>query len=340
MTPDDWIALGLTPKARFSFSSILVRVFDVAELRRLAKQHGTKPKGFRVEKATVDQLADAVAEDFVSNTALRDSVASELAARFSAGDTEPTAGDPATDPDLANELERKSLAAEQARERIAKLEQSAARATQSRDDAIAARRAAEADKIAVESRLAALLRDHERARAALDGMDAPGQDGDEGEADREEQDRLLEQLAERERQQRVRIAELSSRVRELENENRELLDLLPRGERERRRQHRKSYEDVVRPSAILPRFETEFFRSLSDLQPMEQRKVFAALARLVLYGPDYPGLHAKLLKGMNGLSSIRAADGLRVYVRRRGDDVTIEGCGRREQQDAYLRRRR
>ena len=129
-------------------------------------------------------------------------------------------------------------------------------------------------------------------------------------------------------------------MRELENETQELVDLLPRGERERRKQHRRSYEETAPTVAIVPRFEDEFFRTVEDLVPADQRKIFVAVARLVLHGPDYPGLHKKVLKGMGGLASIRAADGLRVYFRREGDEVFLEASGQREQQDAYLKRRK
>ena len=74
---------------------------------------------------------------------------------------------------------------------------------------------------------------------------------------------------------------------------------------------------------------------------LERREVArAAVARLVLEGYDYPGLHSKALKGMGGLWSIRAGEPPRVYLTRDGDVVRFEGAATREEQPTYLRKKR
>ena len=163
MSPDDWIALGLTPRARFTFSLILARAFSVSKLRSLAKSHGTKPKGFRVDKAGADQLANALGEDFIHNEALRKGVADALVERFADSPDTAAAPDPETAVRSA-EIERLRVENERLRARVAKLEQSATRATRSRDEAIEERTALAAERVRLEARTTALERELEKLR--------------------------------------------------------------------------------------------------------------------------------------------------------------------------------
>lgn len=339
MKAEDWLAIGLTPKARLSFARILEQAFERDVLRAFASKHGTKPKGFRIEKASAAQLADAIAEDFVQKTGLREDIASALA-KLSEEDAAPRAEDKNADAKTDALVEQLGLEVLQLRERLAKAEQSAQRAGRSREDALAARSEAEARVHELEQRVAAF----ERARRAEESAAQRAANAAQGEAAAEATLRALSaevrELEEGDRKQRFRIAELTSRLRESENEASELLEFLPRGERERRKQLRRSYEAEERSASVLPRFDAEFFRNVDDLDISDRRKIYTAVAKLLLHGPEYPGLQLKALKGMDGLMSVRAADDLRIYLRREGDVVGFEACGHREDQAAFLKRRR
>lgn len=343
MKSEDWFAIGLTPKARLSFARILELAFDHGTLRELASKHGTKPKGFRIERATAAQLADAIATDFVDKKALREEVALALAQEGSSPVRSKAESQASADPKLRLELQRLELEAAKLREKSAKAEQSALRASTSRDDALAQRAEAERRALELELRCTELEEAIERLEHRLleesEGAGCADESSETG-----ARVRFLEaEVAardERDEKQRIRIAELTSQVRALESENAELLDFLPRGERERRKQKLRSYTADRRSTVLVPSFDDEFFRNVEEFDATSKRKIYAAVAKLILHGPEYPGLQTKALKGMDGLSSIRAADDLRVYLRREGESVRIEACGNREQQEAFLKKRR
>ncbi|MCA8969318.1 MAG: hypothetical protein KDC95_06020 [Planctomycetes bacterium] len=341
MSSEHWIALGLLPRGRFTFARLLATLLPEDALRDLARAHGVKPKGFRVEKANSDQLAEAIAEEFARSEPLRIAVARQLESSIAVASPRTSADEPAKSRD---ELlrQREEVESKRRADEVRKLERSTSRAMRSRDDAVRQLEEARRTILDLEARVAAKERDLDR----LMGSIAPKSAGATENVGAAEMARALElekALTEAEmvdRSNRHRIAELTSRIRELESENRELEDYLPRGERERRKQVRKSYEDALRRTTLLPRFEAEFFRSVEALQVAERRQVFTAIARLILFGSEYPSLQFKSLKGTGGISSIRASEGLRIYFVRTEDTVLILDCAQREQQDGWLKRRR
>ncbi|MCB9880649.1 MAG: hypothetical protein H6832_13535 [Planctomycetes bacterium] len=341
MSSEQWIALGLLPRGRFTFARLLAALLHEAALRELARAHGVKPKGFRVEKANADQLAEAVAEEFARSEPLRTAVARELESTTTVSSPR-TSGEELTKSRDELVRQRDEVESKRRADEVRKLERSTSRAMRSRDDAVRQLEEARRTILELEARIAAKERDLDRLMASIASTNV----GEDEHAAAAEMARVLElekALAEAEatdHANRHRIAELMSRIRELESENRELEDFLPRGERERRKQVRKSYEDALRRTTLLPRFEAEFFRSVEALQVAERRQVFTALARLILFGSDYPSLQFKSLKGTGGISSIRASEGLRIYFVRTEDTVLILDCGQREQQDGWLKRRR
>ncbi|HMQ20916.1 MAG TPA: hypothetical protein PKE00_00395 [Planctomycetota bacterium] len=339
MKREDWIALGLTPRGRFSFATLLATLLPLEELRRAAKEGGVKPKGFRVEHATAQQLAEAIALAFVGDPKLQEVIATSLDVATTTAAPPPVAeqAKPTSGPASTSD----ALEIAQLRTEVQRLERSSRRAAKSRDETLSELHAARFKIHDLEAQVAALLRkDEQRAaagsRASVDRL--ASKDADTTKIFSLE--RALEETESVDRERRLRIAELTSRIRELQAENEELEGMLPRGERERRRQLRKSHEEVERRTTMLPRFSDEFLRSVALLQGNEQRQVFVAIARLILFGPEYPGLHFKVLKGVDGVSSIRAAEGLRIYLQRSADVVDLLDCGQREQQSSWLKRRR
>ena len=135
-----------------------------------------------------------------------------------------------------------------------------------------------------------------------------------------------------------KIAILSYRERELEGMVHDLEALLPRGQKERWRLKKRSLEPLPAAQVLLPRFTEAFLRSLEHLNSADVRRVYIAIAQMILMGQDYPGLHAKNLKGMGGLLSVRAGMHLRLYFLREGDNVDFLHAGSREEQPTYFKK--
>jgi len=125
-------------------------------------------------------------------------------------------------------------------------------------------------------------------------------------------------------------------MRELEEENAELEQLLPKGRR------RKKAPEPPPPAPDrrfrLPYFAQSFYRSLDG---KDRRSVERAVEAVLLFcteGHAYPGLEVKQLGGQDTWS-LRASLGLRVYFRQRDDgDVEILEVADREEQNTTLRR--
>jgi len=344
MEAQSWVELILAGKGRIALDSLLAKLLSLGELREIALRHGLKPKGFRVQRATVGQISTLLSDSFGRVPELQPELGAILERAFAAAEDR-TADASGTD-DLASVVAKQRdrfviLEREMAdlRSKVERESASARKARESRSEAIAKRDAAEHAKHELEIRVCELERVRDVQRLELEQRRATGSEKETPEAAELAQlSRAFEETRRSEAEARKRIAELMSRCRALEDANEELESFLPRGQRERRRQ--LSRQSEAAPEQVLPRFTDEFFRSLGDLEVDQERTVFAAIARLVLQGFDYPGLHAKSLKGLGGLWSIRAGEHLRIYLVRDGDTATFEAAGTREEQSTYLKKRR
>ncbi|MAE77315.1 MAG: hypothetical protein CMJ85_10655 [Planctomycetes bacterium] len=345
MNAEKWIEAILQGKGSVSLTWLLHSGVSVKRLRAIARDHGLKPKGFRVERARAKQLAGLLAEAFALNDLVRAELAQELVAHYGPGEASDTRANESTE--LASSASTDSArpaalekALEQARAATERAKKSAAKARRSKQEALAARDLAEgqlAELTCTQGQQARAVADADRRAAQLEAR-VEELARDNSARDHAELTARLAELVDREESGRRRIAELTSHSRRLADEVEELEGMLPRGQRERRRKQAVSSEPT--PATFLPRFSDEFLRCLVDLENEHQRKVFAAIARLLLQGFDYPGLHAKQLKGLGGLWSIRAGEGLRVFLLRDGDTVTLEGACTREEQPTFLKKRR
>ncbi|MEZ5987675.1 MAG: hypothetical protein R3F30_00825 [Planctomycetota bacterium] len=148
----------------------------------------------------------------------------------------------------------------------------------------------------------------------------------------------IAELEQADQQRRLDLATARSRIRELEAEVEELEGLLPRGQKERRKQKRRSEEEARTQASLLPVLEPDFLAALGRLPETDQRRVFSALAQVVLHGLEVPGLATKILKGKGELMSVRAGIHLRIYFHRDGDRLRLLHVGTREEQDSFLKR--
>lgn len=337
MKAEEWIQAILAGKGKVPLSSLLAREVPLAALRGVALEHGLKPKGFRVERAGADQLGELLAEHFVRDTVVQQQLAELLASSGAdSGADRPPAAAPPGWQERAAALERELG---EARARVKKERQSAAKARATTHDAIQKRAATEARATELRARLQDLARELEAKTAQLAALEARRDQEGAAQRDRAFAD-LAARVAEleaRDEAARRKNAELMSRIRAVEEENDELESLLPRGQRERRKHGRRGIASET-TAILLPRFSADFLRDLAGLGAEQERRVFAAVARLVLQGLDYPGLHAKALKGMRGLISIRASESLRIYLEREGDEAKLKGVATREQQATYLKK--
>ena len=346
MQAEDWIEVLLAGKGRLSISALLAKRIELAQLRELATAHGLKPKGFRVEKAKAKQLADLLAERFALHERLREAIGEALAAA-DASEADARAGDAAdeaADEDKAaiatveRELEQLGHELATLRSAHARAEASADKARKSRDAAIEEREQAERAAEEATRRASAGERELRAARREIEELAGSGASADAAARRAELAEASAREASERDRTQRLKLAELTSRVRELESEVEELESWLPRGSNERRKRLARSLAQGERAAGVTPIFREEFFRTLDELEHDARRRIWIAIARLVLHGWEYPGLQAKALKGMGGLYSIRGADHLRVYLLHQGDEAVILAAGKREEQDTFLKR--
>jgi len=318
-----------------SLASLVRRLIPLPELRKLATAHGLKPKGFRVERAKAEQLASLLAEQFLTNERLQEELAQRLAdaTRVEIQVSEPATKSDVTDTALSYRLERAQRDAETQRASARKARKSLQESVEQRDEA--RRQIAELTR-----RIAELERVRDVDRRELLELRARCSEL-ERDSVRSELDQLRKERDEWcivDVNQRRTIAELSTRARELELLVAELESYLPRGQKERLRLKRRDQASEVTVAGWLPCYTDEFLRSLSELEAEALRRVHTAVAQLILHGPEYPGLHAKALKGTEDLWSIRAGVHHRVYFQRDGNRVILQHAGTREDQETYLKK--
>lgn len=337
MEPGEWIELALEGRGSLSLAALVRKLVPLSDLRKLATAHGLRPKGFRVERAGARQLGDLLAEQFLTNDRLRQELAERISAatRIEASTEETEPAKPSTQDvaALSYRLERA--------ERAAKTERtSASKARRSLEESVELRNQVQRE---VEN-LTRQLNELERNRAA-EGREVERLRARCEELASSDSEALLVQLREEGEEhrrsddsQRRAIAELTSRARELELLVAELESYLPRGQKQRLKLKRKEQASEVPAAGWLPCYTDDFLNSLEELENEPLRRVHAAVAQLVLQGPEYPGLHAKALKGGGDLWSIRAGVHHRVYFQRDGNRVVLQHAGTREDQETYLKK--
>ena len=341
MKPETWKELILADKGVIPLSRLLAVLLSVEELRKLASSHGLKLKGgFRVQKAQSGKLAELLGETALSNDRLRDELANELAKAA------PTSSRSSKDPDASQlELERTrakleslTLKSEKAEQKLMRERGSAKKARKSLAAVLEKQQDSQKELDAVRAECRQLQRRLDRQSDELSALEAKGHVGRQEGLDRASLLRRQTLLEAKDAKSRKKIAILSSRERELEGMVHDLEALLPRGQKERWRLKKRSLEPLPAAQVLLPRFTEAFLRSLEHLNSADVRRVYIAIAQMILMGQDYPGLHAKNLKGMGGLLSVRAGMHLRLYFLREGDNVDFLHAGSREEQPTYFKK--
>jgi hypothetical protein len=339
---------------------LLQHLVPVGRLRALAKQHGLTPKGgFRIEKAPASVLAPLLAEQRAAErldevVALLLPPAKSPAAPPAAGrDRTPssngTAGEQGDEPDEHGEADEAPAAADPApgvesSGLLALRDAEVSRLKRELERAREAANRAQARETQAERALATAEEDLLRLRRALTqqlevASASPAPAADRGDRDTE---RLLRELeSEREgflaadEALRRQLAFTQSRVRQLEDEVRELHELVPKG---RRRSRPAAPPPAEERRFRLPRFTPGFYKSLDG---KERRAVERAVHAILLFcteGHAYPGLEVKQLGGQDTWS-LRASLGLRVYFRQLPDgDIELLQLADREEQHTALRR--
>ncbi len=331
---------------------LLEGLVPLRELRALCREFGLSPKGFRIEKAPAHVLAPLLAElkdsqrlDRVLGLLVRDArAAAPAAAEDGAGD-----GEPPTDGPVAPDEGRAAAAAELMAERdglrrdlgkaqaerdrlgqdLAKAEKGRTRATERESEQRQRAERLESEAQVLRAELARLRQRPDKPAdqgPALEALDRQLRSLQQQLLGYEETDAALR------RQQAV----YQSRIRELEDDLKELEELVPKGKRRRKAQ------DALPPApdkrVLVPHFADTFYRSLQDKDRKSVERAVHAILLFCSHGYGYPGLEVKQLMGQE-LWSLRAALGLRVYFRHLPDGhVEFLELGNREDQNTALRR--
>jgi len=343
---DKWMERILEGKGSLSLASLLRDFVRLSELRKLAKELGKKPKGFRVEKANAKQLSELLSKDLESDRPLLEAVCRLLeeateARAASSQDPAPVGNSAALEKEC-KALRVKLETAERAKKTA---EQSASKARRSLQQALRSRDQSKKKLTELRASKQALKRQLKAATGRVHDLEKDLSNSSDDDLLRE-QSELRDRIKDLEAQdgkQRLEIAELLTELRDSEDERGRLLEVLPRGERERLKKKLSADEkekQELQSSSLMPCFRDEFRKTLDLLDREARRRVHVAIAHAVLYGPGLPGLHMKTLKGQSGLCSLRAGIGMRVYFQRRGEELVFEHVGPREDQDAFLKRRR
>jgi hypothetical protein len=358
---------ALANDGELSLALLLQHLVPVGRLRALAKQHGLTPKGgFRIEKAPASVLAPLLAEQRAAErldevVALllppaKSSAASPAAGRDrtpssngTAREENGTAREEEDEPDEHGEADDALAAADPAptaesSSLLALRDAEVSRLKRELERAREAANRAQARETQAERALATAEEDLLRLRRALTqqleaASASPAPAADRGDRDTE---RLLRELeSEREgflaadEALRRQLAFTQSRVRQLEDEVRELHELVPKG---RRRSRPAAPPAAEERRFRLPRFAPGFYKSLDG---KDRRAVERAVHAILLFcteGHAYPGLEVKQLGGQDTWS-LRASLGLRVYFRQLPDgDIELLQLADREEQHTALRR--
>lgn len=303
---------------------LLELLVPVKELRRLARDLGLSPKGFRVERAPAKVLATQLAE-------LRDGEQVEKVVGLL---LPPAEASPAKDDDDA---ESKADLEALLQLRDGELLRLKAEIDDARTAAARAR-----DRLAEAQRRIEIL---EEDAALLRGQAAKPQPKANAKADRTAAERDLEKrvreleslhegFAERDEALRRQLAVTVSELRKLQVENAELTELVPKGKRKKTPPPPPLEERRV----LVPRFLPSFYKSLVGKDRRSVERAFAAIFQFCTEGHSYPGLEVKQLGGQDTWS-LRASLGLRVYFRQLPDgEIELLELGDREDQNTTLRR--
>ncbi|MCA8957321.1 MAG: hypothetical protein KDC87_14700, partial [Planctomycetes bacterium] len=270
----------------------------VKELRAAAQSHGLSPKGFRADRAPAKALIPLLIDP--ETPEVLEEVCDLLAGHMTpgSGDPAPAAAEPVAD--LQPMLKLREGELKEARQRLEKC-RSASDALRRRSDTLAQARERDQENIArLQAELDTLRREVVRLREAR-----PGADRDLS-TRVQALERELDEQSQIEQQHRIKAAEQAALLRARDERIVELLELVPKGRRQKPR------GDPPAPPAglIVPHFTTSFLKSLAS---KDRRAVEHAYRAVFLYcteGPRYPGLQVKSLEPSN-VWSLRASRRLR-----------------------------
>lgn len=334
----------LADDGRLPLALLLEFLVPVRTLRQLAQKYGLSPKGgFRLDRAPAKVVAEVLAEQ--KDARCLDEVLALLlprgervdgeggaasAAAAASGERAPAEAPPtertAPGGDLRARLALREGELARLRDELARAREGAARGRDREAMCQRQLQAATADAV----RLQRALEQATRAAPSAASRD-----------DRELQRRLHELESEREgflatdEALRRQLASNQSRLRQLEEENKELEALLPKG---RRRQRPPAPPPEAERRFRLPRFTASFYKSLEGKDRRSVERAVQAVLQFCTEGYAYPGLEVKQLGGQDTWS-LRASLGLRVYFRPLADgDIELLELGDREDQHTTLRR--
>lgn len=308
-------------------AQLLELLVPVRRLRDLARDLGLTPKGgFRVDKAPAHVLAPLLA-DVREPEPLDRILGALLPVADVDGDAEPaTAVDPAVLAEARQLLSLRESEVARLRDELERAREALARAQERERE-----QGRRADRL--EQELGLLRRD--RGNRVEPVREAPTRDDKE----------LLRRLHDLENERegfvaadaalRRQAAFDQSRLRELEQNVRELEALLPKGKRRRKPAPPEPPPPPHR--FLLPRFTAAFYKSLDGKEPRAVERAIQAVLLFCTEGHGYPGLEVKQLGGQDTWS-LRASLGLRVYFRQGDGEIELLELGDREDQNTTLRR--
>lgn len=322
---DALVREALAHGASLRLEFLLRRFVPLDGLRALARQHGVAVKGYRIERAPAVKIAPLLAE--LESDALAD-VCRELLQALESQSGARRSGDSDAVPTAVHALAVR--AAKDARE---KLERSASGLAKLRERIDELRNEARLEREArarAGSEIRSLRAELEDARASQPPRVA------DLERRLHDLQRDIDAFGESEAGLRRLLALRETRLRDAEQQIRELEELVPRG---RRRKRPQPEPDTDANSRLrVPYFADSFYRSLADKERQSVERALRAVWVYCTEGPAYPGLEVKQIEGQE-LWSLRASLKLRIYFRVRDDgDIDVLELGDREDQHTALRR--
>ena len=309
---------------------LLEVVVPVSRLRALAQDLALSPKGFRIESAPARVLAPLLA-DRTDPSEMEKVVGLLLEPLLRAQQGDPSISDAAAAEqavaDQAASIRFKDQELQRLRDELERAREAALRAGERE---AATRRAADLD--------AEVLRT-ELARQSQKPTKLPARATDAASRERELDHRLHEVLQELEARAvadealRRQFAHERTRVRDLEDEVKDLESLLPKGRRRKARPPPPPEPVRFR----LPHFLPSFHKSLDGKDRKSIERAVQAVLLFCTEGHAYPGLEVKKMGGQDTWS-LRASLGLRVYFKDRDDgDIDVLELADREEQHTTLR---
>ncbi|HEU4419551.1 MAG TPA: hypothetical protein VFT55_11475 [Planctomycetota bacterium] len=303
---------------------LLELMVPVGRLRDLARKFGLTPKGgFRIEHAPARVLGPLLGE--LREPSQLDEVLALLVPRAEAP---PEPVDPQAGFDAQARLSLRESEVARMRDELERAREGSSRARERAAELLHRAERAERDL--------ALLRRQLEGRPRPDpGAEPLRDDRDLLRRVRELEDEL-EGFQDADAALRRQLAWYQTRLRELEEDKKELEALVPKGKRRRKQPAPEPVDDTRR--FCLPRFLPSFYKSIEGKERRSVERAFRAILLFCTEGHSYPGLEVKQLGGQDTWS-LRASLGLRVYFRPLPDgDIELLELGDREDQQRTLRR--